>query len=166
MTATTGSDGSFLLDFGNSPPPSSDRLSVGSIVLDGQTYASVAEVMSLLLGHNVYTGVNNVISRPIYLPTIDLSGAAMVVPGQNTTVTPDAIPGASLFVAANTLLEPNGQPYSGPLSVSPVPVDQTPAALPAGLKPTLVVTIQPSGMTFTTPAPITLPNPGYAPGRS
>ncbi len=164
LTATTGSDGSFLLDFGNNPPPSSDRLSVGSIVLDGQKYASVAEVMSLLLGHDVYTGVNNVISRPIYLPTIDLAGVAMVVPGQNTTVTPDEIPGGSLFVAANTLLEPNGQPYSGPLSVSPVPVDQTPAALPADLKPTLVVTIQPSGMTFTTPAPITLPNPGYAPG--
>ena len=164
LTATTGSDGSFLLDFGNNPPPSSDRLSVGSIVQNGQTIASVAEVMSLLLGHEVYSGVNNVISRPIFLPALNLAQGAMVNPAQNTTVTPAAIPGASLFVQANTLVMPNGQPYNGILSVTQVPVDQTPAALPADLKPTLVVTIQPGGMTFTTPAPITLPNPGYAPG--
>jgi YD repeat-containing protein len=164
VQVTTGSDGSFLVDFPANPPASSDRLAVKGITFSGQTYPSVAEVLSLLLGHNVYDGVNNVISRPIFLPALNLAQGAMVNPAQNTTVAPAALPGASLFVQAGTLLTPGGQPYSGILSVTQVPVDQTPAALPANLKPSVVVTIQPGGMTFTTPAPITLPNPGYAPG--
>ena len=51
-------------------------------------------MISLLLGHDLYAGVNNVISRPIFLPALNLAQGAMVNPSQDTTVTPAAIPGA------------------------------------------------------------------------
>lgn len=50
-------------------------------------------------------------------------------------------------------------------SITEVPAELTPAALPSNLIPDLVVTIQPADMVFTTPAPLTFPNrSGYAPG--
>jgi YD repeat-containing protein len=51
------------------------------------------------------------------------------------------------------------------MSITEVPINLTPAALPGNVHPDLVVTIQPGEMKFTTPAPLTLPNrAGYAPG--
>jgi RHS repeat-associated protein len=165
VESTTGSDGSFLLNFHSNTPGSKDEVTVNGMVLNGSTYPTVGEVISLLLGgHDAYPGVNNVISRPIYLPALDIADGAMVSTTKTTTVAPAAIPGASLTVQAGTLKTPDGTDYTGLLTVTQVPVDHTPAALPADLKPSMVVTIQPAGMTFMTPAPITLPNPGFAPG--
>src|SRR5207344_2396285 len=139
---------SFLLDFGANRPSQDDKLAVNGTQAAGATYPFVAEKLQLLLGHDVYAGSNNAIARPIFLPPLNTAGGAMVMPGQDTTVAPAALPGASLFVAANTLMTPGGQPFSGVLSVTQVPVDQTPAALPPDLKPSLVVTIQPANMVF------------------
>src|SRR5262249_34446666 len=136
VQAVTKSDGSFLLDFGASPP-TLDRMAVSGIQLGGATYPPVAELISLELGHALYTGVNNVIARPIFLPALDMAGAVMVDPAKDTTVAPTALAGASLFIKAGTLMEPGGQPFTGMASITAVPVVQTPAALPANLKPSL-----------------------------
>ena len=78
---------------------------------------------------------------------------------------------AMVEVAAGTLMMDDGTgtgnmvPFTGTLSITEVPPDLTPAALPENLLPDLVVTIQPGEMEFTTPAPLTLPNrAGWGPG--
>ena len=109
--------------------------------------------------------MNNVISRPIYLPALDTANAVTVNPAQNTTVTTAAIPGMALLVAAGSLEDQQGNLFSGDLSITEVPPDLTPAALPDGSLVDLVVTIQPGEMVFTQPAPLTFPNTvGWAPG--
>ncbi|OGX06963.1 MAG: hypothetical protein A2Z88_04115 [Omnitrophica WOR_2 bacterium GWA2_47_8] len=45
------------------------------------------------------------------------------------------------------------------MSISIVPNSLAPASMPSQLKPGLVITIQPVGVTFATPVPITFPNP-------
>jgi hypothetical protein len=165
VKTTTAADGSFLLDFGSSPPQSSDRLQVhGEGIAGSVTYPFVAENLDLLLAHGVFGGVNNVITRPIFLPQVDVASGKKIDPAHDTTVG-SSIPNASLLVKAGTLMDTQGNPFTGTLSITQVPTSLTPAALPPNLHPSKVVTIQPGNMTFTTPAPFTMPNDtGFAPG--
>jgi RHS repeat-associated protein len=128
-------------------------------------YPFIAEKLAFILEHEVYAGVNNVIDRPIYLPEIDIANGKTIDPTRNTTVTSSALPGAKVEVAASTLMNQQGTPFTGVLSMTEVPASLTPAALPEGLLADLVVTIQPGEMVFTRPTPLSLPNRGgYAPG--
>jgi YD repeat-containing protein len=136
------------------------RIQGGSV-----TYPFIAEKMPLLLGHDVYQGVNNAIDRPIYLPTIDLSTGTTINPNAQTITSNPNLPKAQVTVSANSLYDKNGNAFTGVLTISEVPTNLTPAALPPNLHPDLVVTIQPGDMVFNTPAKLTLPNrAGYKPG--
>ena len=130
-----------------------------------EVYPFIAEKMPLLLGHDAYENVNNMIERPIYLPALDIANGMTIDPAVDVTVTTAAIPNASVFVAAGSLEDQTGNPFTGNLSITEVPADFTPAALPPDMFPDLVVTIQPGEMVFTTPARLNLPNlAGYFPG--
>ncbi len=153
-------------DIALTPGGTTDTLKVhGESFAGPEVYPFVAEKLDLLYDREVFPGVNNVLDRPIYLPVMDVANGQTIDPAQDTTVTTPNIPGASVFVAAGTLEDRQGNPFDGVLSITEVPVDFTPAALPVNLLPDLVVTIQPGEMVFTTPAPLTLPNrSGWEPG--
>ena len=126
--------------------------------LTGEEFPYVAEKIDLVLGHGLYAGVNNVIERPIYLPALDIVNNEQTTDSQgNITVNNESL-GAEVFVAADALSDREGNPFEGQLTISEVPPDLTPAVLPEGLSPDLVVTIQPGEMAFDTPALLTLPN--------
>ncbi|MEM6433273.1 MAG: peroxidase family protein [Cyanobacteria bacterium P01_D01_bin.115] len=155
-------------DFTFSPAGAADTLKVyGDQYQDpnGGSFPFVAEKLDLMLGHEVYAGVNNVIDRPIYLPALDLVSNSQSTDAQGNVTVSNATLGASVFVENNSLEDREGNPFSGDLSITEVPTDLTPAALPEGLSPDLVVTIQPSDLVFTDPAELALPNGGgWAPG--
>jgi hypothetical protein len=153
----TQADGSFQLEFSTLLP--SDTLKVhGEEVTGNEVYPFIAEKLHLLLGHEVYRHVNNIISRPIYLPPLDVASGSAIDFNRDTTVTSVNIPGASVLVEAGTLTDQTQQPFTGVLSITEVPVELTPAALPRNFTPDLVVTIQPGDMVFSAPAPLSLPN--------
>ena len=160
----TSSDGSFELTFAG--PLLDDTLKIhGEAFAGPEVYPFIAEKLPLLYGHDAYENVNNFIERPIYLPALDVANGVSIDPAVDVTVTTSAIPNASVFVAAGSLESQGGGAFVGELSITEVPADFTPAALPANLFPDLVVTIQPGEMIFTTPAPLNLPNlTGYFPG--
>ncbi|MFO0820040.1 MAG: FG-GAP-like repeat-containing protein [Pirellulales bacterium] len=152
----TNEEGSFVLNLGSGPPVS-DTLKVrGDLYSGPDKYPFIAEQLPLLLQHPVFSEVENVIDRPIYLPK--LGAGQPVNPTADTTVNSTSVAGASVFVAAGTLFDLTGTPFTDDLSITEVPVDSTPAALPSNLLPDLVVTIQPGELVFATPAPLTLPN--------
>ncbi len=161
LATTTAIDGSFEIEIeGNLPD---DTLVVHGQEIEGN-YPYIAEKLPLVLNHDVYINARNVIPRPIYLPQIDVANSVSIDPSQDTVVSSAAIPGASLFVASGTLSDSQGL-YSGDLSITMVPPDLTPAALPSNLRPDLVFTIQPGDMQFDVPAPLTFPNSaGYESG--
>ncbi len=172
VQTVTGVDGSFELDFGTEPLPA-DTLKVHGedANVPGKIYPFIAEKLPLLLGHEVFPGVNNVIDRPIYLPALDVDSGSPITPDQDNVVhadldhddQPDS--DAMVLVAANTLVDQQGNPFTGVLSITQVPMNLTPAPLPENLFPDIVVTIQPGEMVFLEPAKLTLPNTaGYAPG--
>jgi len=160
----TMSDGSFTLDLGSGPVVG-DTLKIRGETFPGPlVYPFIAEKLPFILEHEVFLGVNNVIERPIFLPPLDIANGVTIDPMQDTNVTTAAISGASIFVSAGTLMNQQGTPFTGMLSITEVPVELTPAALPPNLVPDLVVTVQPGEMVFAQPAPLTLPNRSdYAP---
>lgn len=165
ISTTTNADGSFILTLNQVPSADAALIIEPGQQVNNIVYPSIAEKLPLLLGHDVYTNVKNIIDRPIYLPPIDISNAQTIDPTITQTVTSAAIQGSAVKVFANSLFNQEGQPYTGQLSITTVPTELTPAALPENLRPDLVVTIQPGEMRFNTPAPLSLPNlAGYAPG--
>ncbi len=165
LQTTTAADGSFFLETTEAVFPDDTLLIRGETVTGDITYPFVAEKLSLLLGREPFTGINNNVTRPIFLPPIDMANAVMVDPMVDTMVTTEAIPGAQVFVEAGTLQSADGENFTGAASITEVPNELTPAALPNNLIPDIVVTIQPAEMVFTTPAPLSLPNEaGYPPG--
>lgn len=177
IRAVTAADGSFEIKRLEFPylaglgipeivPPNTLQI-YGDGITGEDNYPYIAEKLPLLLGHEVYTNVNNFITRPIYLPPIDTANGKTINPAADTTVITAAIPKASVFVKAGSLKDSEGNPYTENLSITEVPTELTPAALPPNLHTDLVVTIQPGDMVFTTPAPLSLPNrAGYAPGTT
>jgi RHS repeat-associated protein len=164
LETVTAADGSFTIE--TDQPLTADTLKVRGEGIEGdKVYPFIAEKLPLILGQEVYEGYNNIIDRPIYLPALDVAGGKVIDPNKDITVTSPKIPGASVFVEAGSLINQSGQDFTGKLSITEVPTELTPAALPENLSPDLVVTIQPGEMVFNTPAPLSLPNlSGYAPG--
>ena len=131
FSVTTSSDGSFIVTLPEAPPNGTALIIQPGQELNGVVYPSIAEPLPLLLGHDVYGNVANIIDRPIYLPAIDVANAQTINPNINQTITSAAIPGSSVFVAANSLFDREGYPYIGQLSITTVPTALTPAALPS-----------------------------------
>ena len=164
-SAVTDIDGRFTLILSAGNTEEVLKIQGDQAAIPGKVYPFIAETLPLLFGHDLFASVNNVIERPIYLPVLDIANADTVDATQDTLVDTAAIPGASVFIEAGTLRQQDGTPFNGLVSITEVPINRTPAALPENLRVDLVVTIQPGDMVFTTPAPITLPNrAGYAPG--
>ena len=126
----TMSDGTFTLDLGRGPVVSDTIKIRGDLLTGSVVYPFIAEKLSLVLEHEVMARVNNVIDRPIYLPELDIANAKQIDPTKDTTVTTAAIPGVSILVAAGTLLNQQGTVFTGKLSVTEVPANLAPAALP------------------------------------
>jgi RHS repeat-associated protein len=163
----TSADGSFTLDLGSGTVVSDTIKVRGELITGPKAYPYIAEKLAFILEHEVYANVNNVIDRPIYLPILDVAGGSQVDPTKDVAVRQQIALGetAEVFVASGTLTNQQGTPFNGTLSITEVPVAFTPASLPRGLSPDLVVTIQPGEMVFARPAPLSLPNrSGWGPG--
>ncbi|MBI4355825.1 MAG: VCBS repeat-containing protein, partial [Candidatus Omnitrophica bacterium] len=118
---------------------------------DGSPYAGFREEIELI------AGVTNVVERPFFLPRIARESLTSVDPTQ-TTIVENPTLGVRMAVPPFTAMNPDGSFFIGELSISEVPEGLAPAALPEELKPGMLITIQPVGVTFATPVPITFPN--------
>jgi hypothetical protein len=118
---------------------------------DGSPYAGFHQGLDLI------EGVVNVIERPFFLPRIALDSITQVDPNAMTTVTNPSL-NVSLVIPAGTARAADGLPFDGSLSISEVPAGLAPEALPDGVAPGMLITIQPLGVTFDTPVPISFPN--------
>ncbi len=125
---------------------------------DGSPYAGFREAITVI------DGVTNVVERPFFLPRIAAESLTMVDPGATTTVTNPTL-GISMVIPPATARDQDGAMFDGALSISLVPGAMAPAALPENLQPGMLITIQPVGVKFDTPVPISFPNiDGLPPG--
>ena len=110
----------------------------------------------------------NVLNRPYrdyLLPIIDSTGMAMIDPTKPTSVNNTNI-NVSFTIPPQTAMGADGNAYTGPISVSAVPIDATPRELPDFLQPSFLITLQPVNIRFSTPVPIIFPNVDGLPNGS
>jgi RHS repeat-associated protein len=162
ISTTTDVDGYFTL---NNLPPAADVFDIDGTTTQpgpgGVSYASFREKFVL------EANVNNLVKRPFYMPRIDATSLTTVNPNA-TTVVQNSTLGVSLTIPAGAAINSaDGSPYTGQISISEVPLAFAPAAMPKELVPSLLITIQPVGVEYTVPAPITFANDvsGFDPGN-
>jgi hypothetical protein len=110
-------------------------------------------------------GQDNEIGMPVYLLPIDVARGLHVDDVNGGTLTIPELPGFSLTVAGGTATFPGGG-RTGTVSATLVHADKMPMLPSAGQQPRFIVTIQPPGVHFDPPAPISFPNvDGLAPGQ-
>lgn len=117
---------------------------------DGSPYSGFREEVDLI------EGVTNYIERPFFLPRLARESLTPVNPNVTTVVNNPTLQ-TTMTVPPNTAKMGSAN-FTGMLSISPVPEGLAPAALPEALRPGMLITIQPVGVTFATPVPITFPN--------
>ncbi len=158
-TAVTGVDGQFLLD---GIPGGKQVLDIATetaaVAPDGSRYAGFREAIGII------PGIRNDVERPFYLPRIAMHSLAEVNPNFTTKVENVDL-GTSIVVAPHTATK-DGEEFTGELSISDVPEALAPAALPENLGFGQLVTIQPVGVRFTRPVPITFKNVDQLPPGS
>jgi len=118
---------------------------------DGSPYAGFREEIDLI------ANVNNAISRPFFLPRVDMTSMTPVDPAK-TTVVHNPILDITMTVPPHTAKNHDGTDFAGMLSISEVPSGTAPAALPEAIEVGVLITIQPVGVAYTQPVPITFPN--------
>ena len=130
----------------------------GVTAQDGSTYGDFKGRLKIV------ANVHNRPFRDYMLPRIEAESMAMIEPDKMTMVQNENI-GVSMMIPANTAMNPDGTMYSGPISISMVPVDSAPRELPEDLQPNFLITLQPVNIRFNNPVPITFPNlDGLPPG--
>ncbi len=99
----------------------------------------------------------NVLPSPVTTPPLDLATAVTVNPAATTTLT-SATAHVTVVIPPGRAKNADGTPYTGQLTISPVPEYGRPESRPVELRPGLSVTIQPAGVILDPPVPITFPN--------
>lgn len=148
LAVTSGATGYFTLSGLN---PGENYIEFDGSTVPGQRIAGYRA------RYNLPAGINTVIDRPIYLMRIEVAFEVPVNPSITTVINNTRI-GVSLTIPPFTAKADDGSDYTGMISISEVPAMFTPGAGPPDLQPGMVVTVQPMGITFLNPAPVTFPN--------
>jgi hypothetical protein len=143
-----------------------DQAPVGyvKLIVDGTTVQRPGTWPMLEYAMYANPGQDNTIGMPIYILPIDVTRGLQVDERTGGTLTIPELPGFSLTVAPGSALFPNGS-RAGTISVTLVHSDKMPMSPGLGQEPRFIVTVQPPGVHFDTPAVITFPNTeGLPPG--
>ncbi|MCB1034456.1 MAG: Ig-like domain-containing protein, partial [Acidobacteria bacterium] len=134
------------------------------LLADGTTASRPGSWPSLEFEVFLLGGIENRMSRPIFVLPLDVAGGVTAGGAEEAVVEIPEVPGFSLRVAPGSATFPDGL-ATGVVSATAVHADKIPMAPPEGMQPRFIVTVQPAGATFDPPAPVTFPNvDGLAPG--
>lgn len=162
VTGTTDESGAFRLE---GVPTGEQLLEIHGGEIDGLTYPPLDFPITVEAGVRF-----NGLAQPVMLVPLDLAGGLDVVDGiaaGGGILTSSELPGMSLDLNGVSVLNPDGTPFTGRMSITPVPAHAVPMELPAGFGSDLYITVQPGHLRLAPPAPIVYPNQqvGALPGE-
>ena len=151
ISMATGEDGRFVL---TNVPEGMQLLDIATAnarpAPDGSPYAGFREAIRIV------EGIANIVERPFYMPRLNVESLTPVNPNASTKVENKTLR-VSIAVPPHTAMMGEDE-FTGELSISDVPEALAPATLPVNLGFGQLVTIQPVGVRFSQPVPITFPN--------
>jgi len=156
LDQSTFTDGSGVFLFTNSASGNQTLLVDGSTVQDPcqdcapRTFTTAAVKISIGLKQD------NVMQRPVFMTPYYQDGTEVTVnPSEETSVTNPRAPGAELVIPADALPE-TSEPVK--ITMEYTPAEATTLLPPDFAKPDQVLSLEPSGLQFTKPVQVTLPN--------
>jgi len=159
-STTTDRDGKFeLMDVPSGNQVFDINPASANTAPDGSGYAGFREKFHIL------ANVQNIVSRPFYVPRLEQASIVEVDPNATTMVINERL-NISVEIPAHTAKTSDGSDYAGPISIAEVPEGLAPAAMPDKFNPGLLITLQPIGVEFSQPVPITFPNTDNLPADS
>ncbi|MFP5386042.1 MAG: RHS repeat-associated core domain-containing protein [Bacteriovoracia bacterium] len=100
----------------------------------------------------------NILERPIYIsPKMKDGTETQILSGEAALVESPHAPGVSIEIPANTAIFPGGV-KTGSINMMEVKADKTSVELPSAIDPGTVYALEPSGLKFSQPVKLTLPN--------
>lgn len=160
FTTTTSNTGAFSIE--NVPAGNYTVAFDGSGVFDSSGNAIPDKVDLEFTDFRVGSGSNVVGGKPVFLPEESI-GSFIDTSGSNTAIIPagtlieNADLGISIVFEANTTVTfPNADNTT--ISITQVPLEHVPMALPSTVSTELIVTIQPPGATFDVRPKVIFPN--------
>ncbi|MEZ5328263.1 MAG: putative Ig domain-containing protein [Verrucomicrobiales bacterium] len=148
ISMATGDDGRFVL---TNVPEGVQLLDIATAnarpAPDGSPYAGFREAIRIV------EGIANIVERPFYMPRLNTESLTPVNPNAATKVENKTLR-VSIIVPPHTAMM-DDEEFTGELSISDVPEALAPATLPVNLGFGQLVTIQPVGVRFSQPVPIT-----------
>ena len=157
LTTQSNDQGQFLIT--NAP------VGYVKLIADGSTAGRSGTWPTLEYAVYTIAGQNNTLEMPVYLLPIDVRRGIFVDETTGGTLTIPEMPGFALTVAPGSAMFPGGS-RTGTISATLVHSDKVPMSPGFGQQPRFIVTIQPPGVHFETPAALTIPNAdGLAPGQ-
>ena len=90
------------------------------LIVNGRE-ANLGVFAILAVSVNLIDGVLNNLASPITLPDVDVEAEVQVSQTFNTTITNPNLPGVELTILAGSARNSDGTPFTGKLSVNPVP---------------------------------------------
>lgn len=131
---------------------------VHTLLIDATQTRLPGRYGTLTLDVQIAAGMENTLSRPIFLTPDDMTSAETVNPTTETLVGFNGrIEGMSLEVPPNSLTLPDGS-GQGIMTATEVSINRLPGRLADGDLPSVLVKLEPSGTKFDPPARLTLPN--------
>ncbi len=151
-TATSDAAGAFTL---SGVTAGTDRV----IMVDGRTASAPGRTYPVITEPaNIIAGQANQVPYTFYLPNVDTQYEVTVIPNQITNVTTPRVNGLQMIIPANAnLRNRDGSPVTR-VSITPVPIDRTPAPLPDNIRIPMVYTSQPGGAIADVEMPVVYPN--------
>jgi len=135
------------------------------LIVDGSTSRRPGTWPTLEYAIYTISGASNNLEMPIHILPLDVRRGLFVDETSGGTLTLPELPGFSLTIKPGSATFPGGG-RTGIVSVTLVHADKVPMAPGFGQQPRFIVTIQPPGVHFDPPAPMTFPNvEGLAPGQ-
>ena len=151
-SATTDAAGSFLL---SGVTAGVDR----PLMVDGRTASAPNRTYPVIIEPaNIVQGEANVVPYTFFLPPIDAQYEVDVVPGLTSIATNPRVEGLVMTIPANAHLRNRDNSPVARVSITPVPIDRTPAPLPSDIATAMVYTSQPGGAITDVPIPVVYPN--------
>ena len=134
------------------------------LIVDGSTAIRPGTWPTLEYAMYTISGANNTLEMPIHILPIDTRRGLFVDETNGGTLTIPELPGFALTIKPGSATFPGGG-RTGVVSVTMVHADKVPMSPGFGQQPRFIITIQPPGVHFDPPAPMTFPNvDSLAPG--
>ncbi|MBA3734958.1 MAG: IPT/TIG domain-containing protein [Actinobacteria bacterium] len=158
VTAKTDKTGRFLL----APAPAGHQV----LIVDGTSAGTNGKPFGTVeIGVDLLKGRTTRLSDTIWMTRIDKGHEVTIdsPTSKETVITTPHIPGLELHLQPGTTIKDGDGNAVTRVSITPVPVDRPPFALPIGVTVPLYFTIQPGGAYLSKPAQLIYPNYTHLP---